>query len=31
MSTASAKVVSGKATPRGKFPHVKRAGDFLFV
>ncbi|TAG69302.1 MAG: RidA family protein [Burkholderiales bacterium] len=20
-----------KATPRGKFPHVKRAGDFLFV
>lgn len=27
----TAKVVSGKATPRGKFPHVKRAGDFLFV
>lgn len=26
-----AKLVSGKATPRGKFPHVKRAGDFLFV
>jgi 2-aminomuconate deaminase len=25
------KVVSGKATPRGKFPHVRRAGDFLFV
>ena len=24
-------VVPGKATPRGKFPHVKRAGDFLFV
>ena len=24
-------VVEGKATPRGKFPHVKRAGDFLFV
>jgi 2-aminomuconate deaminase len=21
----------GKATPRGKFPHIKRAGDFLFV
>lgn len=20
-----------KATPRGKFPHIKRAGDFLFV
>lgn len=26
-----AKVVPGKATPRGKFPHIKRAGDFLFV
>ncbi len=25
------KVVQGKATPRGKFPHIKRAGDFLFV
>lgn len=26
-----ATVVAGKATPRGKFPHIKRAGDFLFV
>ncbi len=25
------KVVEGKAMPRGKYPHVKRAGDFLFV
>lgn len=25
------RVVSGKAQPRGRFPHVKRAGDFLFV
>lgn len=24
-------VVAGKATPRGKFPHIKRAGDFLYV
>jgi 2-aminomuconate deaminase len=24
-------VVAGKATPRGKFPHFKRAGDFIFV
>ncbi|MBB3181522.1 RidA family protein [Variovorax sp. Sphag1AA] len=24
-------VVAGKARPRGRFPHVKRAGDFLFV
>lgn len=25
------KLVEGKARPRGKFPHIKRAGDFLFV
>ena len=31
MSSSSGKVVEGKATPRGAFPHVKRAGDFLFV
>ena len=33
MSTpqVQATVVSGKATPRGKFPHIKRAGDFLYV
>ncbi len=33
MSTTniSSSVVAGRATPRGKFPHVKRAGDFLFV
>jgi 2-aminomuconate deaminase len=24
-------VVAGKATPRGRFPHVKRAGDLLYV
>ena len=24
-------VVEGKATPRGRYPHIKRAGDFLFV
>ncbi|MEU8632544.1 RidA family protein [Amycolatopsis sp. NPDC048633] len=23
--------VEGKATPRGRFPHVKRAGDLVFV
>ncbi len=26
-----AKVVAGKARPLGKYPHVRRAGDFLFV
>jgi 2-aminomuconate deaminase len=31
MSTNESKVVEGKATPRGKYPHVKRGGDFLFV
>jgi 2-aminomuconate deaminase len=25
------KVVEGKARPRGKYPHVKRAGDLLYV
>ena len=24
-------VLEGKATPRGRYPHIKRAGDFLFV
>ena len=24
-------LVAGKATPRGRFPHAKRAGDFTFV
>ncbi len=26
-----ATVVDGKAAPRGRFPHIKRAGPFLFV
>jgi 2-aminomuconate deaminase len=26
-----ASVVPGKAKPRGTFPHIRRAGDFLFV
>ncbi|MCR8922812.1 RidA family protein [Dasania sp. GY-MA-18] len=24
-------VIAGKAKPRGRFPHYKRAGDFIFV
>lgn len=31
MGRTESKIVEGKATPRGKYPHVKRAGDFLFV
>jgi len=30
-SSNTATVVEGKAKPRGRFPHVRRAGDFLFV
>jgi 2-aminomuconate deaminase len=29
--TVKATVISGKARPRGRFPHIKRAGDFLFI
>ena len=31
MEAMESKVLAGKATPRGKYPHIKRAGDFLFV
>ncbi len=31
MSRTESRVVEGKAGPLGKYPHVKRAGDFLFV
>ena len=31
MGIVEGKVVEGKAKPRGKYPHLKRAGDFLFV
>src|ERR1700722_375247 len=31
MTSNKSKVVEGKAAPLGKYPHVKRAGDFLFV
>jgi 2-aminomuconate deaminase len=30
-SMSKGKIVEGKATPRGKYSHVRRAGDFLFV
>lgn len=26
-----ASVIEGQARPRGRYPHIKRAGDFLFV
>ena len=31
MAELESKIVAGKAKPRGKYPHVKRAGDFLIV
>jgi 2-aminomuconate deaminase len=31
MGKLEAKVIDGKAKPRGKYPHIKRAGDFLIV
>src|SRR6266481_4808173 len=31
MEAMESKVLAGKATPRGKYPHIKRAGDFLCV
>jgi 2-aminomuconate deaminase len=31
MDKVESRVIEGKAKPRGKYPHVKRAGDFLIV
>ena len=31
MGRVEGKVIAGRAKPRGKYPHVKRAGDFLIV
>lgn len=31
MGKMEGKVIEGKAKPRGKYPHIKRAGDLLIV
>jgi 2-aminomuconate deaminase len=31
MGKIESQVLEGKARPRGKYPHIKRAGDFLIV
>jgi 2-aminomuconate deaminase len=31
MGRVESKILEDKAKPRGKYPHVKRAGDFLIV
>jgi 2-aminomuconate deaminase len=28
---ADGKILAGQATPRGRYPHLKRAGDFVYV
>lgn len=28
---ADGEVLAGQATPRGRYPHLKRAGDFVYV
>lgn len=28
---SDARVVAGMAVPRGRYPHIRRAGDFLYV
>lgn len=28
---SDSQVIPGRATPRGKYPHFRRAGDFIFV
>jgi 2-aminomuconate deaminase len=28
---ADGEVLAGQATPRGRYPHLKRAGDFVFI
>src|ERR1700693_812102 len=30
MGRVESKVIEGKAKPRGKYPHIQRAGDLLF-
>ena len=31
MTPSDAILVEGKAVPRGRFPHLRRAGEFIFV
>jgi len=31
MGKVESKIIEGRAKPRGKYPHIKRAGDFLIV
>ena len=31
MTDNKAKVLQGKAAPRGRYPHARRAGDYIFI
>jgi len=31
MTNPDSKVIEGKAKPRGKYPHFRRAGDYIYV
>jgi 2-aminomuconate deaminase len=31
MAQTNNKLIDGKATPRGAYPHIKRVGDYLFI
>jgi 2-aminomuconate deaminase len=31
MGGIESKIIEGKAKPRGKYPHVKRGGEYLFI
>lgn len=31
MAQSNNKLIEGKATPRGAYPHIKRVGDYLYI
>ncbi|MDG1063414.1 MAG: RidA family protein [Flavobacteriaceae bacterium] len=31
MTGSENKLIDGKATPRGAYPHIKRVGDYIFI
>ena len=31
MAQTNNKLIDGKATPRGAYPHIKRVGDYLYL
>ena len=31
MTGSENKLIAGKASPRGAYPHIKRVGDFIYI